>query len=613
MNNASILIPLACMAIALSACGGGGSGTPSAPMSYQVSASAGTGGTVTPTSVTVTSGSTTTLTVTPNSGYVIGSVTGCGGTLSGITYTTASISDACTVSASFLPQYAVTATAVNGGTISPSSATVTSGSTTNFTVTPKSDYVVSGVTGCAGTLSGSIYTTGTISSACTATATFVGKYTWINGPSSTALNGVYGTKGSASATNLPGARNSSVAWMDASHNLWLFGGHGYDYGSVPSADVMNDLWEYSTSSGEWTWVGGSNAVDAVGVYGSKGTPTSTTMPGARQNAVSWTDSSGKAWLFGGAGYAASSSSSGVLNDLWLYTPSNGEWTWVGGSNTGLAAGVYGTKGTAAITNVPGARYGAVSWKDANGNLWLFGGWGADDGGLLGNLNDVWEYSPTSGQWTWISGASTRDASGNYGHQGQAASTNVPGSRSFAVSWVDANGNVWLFGGLGADSVGTVGFLNDLWEFSPSTGDWIWVAGSETAAAIGVYGSQGVAAGTNVPGARRDATSWTDANGNLYLFGGWGADSAGTVSYLNDLWEYLPASGQWVWLTGSNTANALAVHGTIGVMAPTNMPGARQQVTSVKDANGTVWLFGGFGYAPTNSPNEINELWTIQTQ
>jgi N-acetylneuraminic acid mutarotase len=162
-------------------------------------------------------------------------------------------------------------------------------------------------------------------------------------------------------------------------------------------------------------------------------------------------------------------------------------------------------------------------------------------------------------------------------------------------------------------VGAVGFLSDLWKFSPSTGGWTWVAGSATVATSGVYGSQGVAAATNAPGARRDATGWTDANGSLFLFGGWGADSAGTVGNLNDLWEYLPASGQWVWLSGTNTANALAVHGTIGVTAPTNMPGAREQVTSVKDANGTVWLFGGFGYAPTNTPNEINELWTIPTQ
>jgi len=64
---------------------------------------------------------------------------------------------------------------------------------------------------------------------------------------------------------------------------------------------------------------------------------------------------------------------GVMNDLWIYSPSSGEWTWVGGSNTELAPGVYGTQGTPAQHKHAGARCNAVSWKDANGNLWLFGG------------------------------------------------------------------------------------------------------------------------------------------------------------------------------------------------------------------------------------------------
>jgi hypothetical protein len=32
--------------------------------------------------------------------------------------------------------------------------------------------------------------------------------------------------------------------------------------------------------------------------------------------------------------------------------------------------------------------------------------------------------------------------------------------------MDASGNFWLFGGLGMDSTGTLGYLNDLWKFEP---------------------------------------------------------------------------------------------------------------------------------------------------
>jgi N-acetylneuraminic acid mutarotase len=580
---------------------------------YAVTATGGNGGAISPSSATVNAGSTTTLTVTPNSGYGISSVTGCGGTLSGNTYTTGPISGNCTVTASFVVQYAVTTTAGTGGAISPSSATVNAGSTTTFTVTPKSGYVISGVTGCGGSLSGNTYDTGALSGSCTVTATFSAAFTWVNGPRNGLLNGLYGTKGVPSANTVPGARNGSAAWTDASRNLWLFGGYGIDYGSTGSPAVLNDLWKYSPSSGEWTWVGGSNTANAAGVYGAKGTPASTNMPGARQNAVTWTDTSGNVWLFGGTGVDSTGIGSGVLNDLWVYSSSNGEWTWVGGSSTGIAVGVYGTKGTPASTNVPGARLGAVSWEDANGNLWLFGGWGSDSAGMLGYLNDVWEYSRSSGEWTWISGSNTVNARGNYGSQGTAASANVPGARSDSVSWTDADGNLWLFGGMGSDSTGTVGNLNDLWMFSQVSGGWIWFGGSNTAQAVGVYGTQGVGAAANVPGARRDAVGWTDAAGNLWLFGGWGSDSNGTVGYLNDLWEYSFSSSEWVWIKGSSTANALSVHGTQGITAATNMPGGREQVTSAKDASGNVWLFGGFGYGFTNSAAELNNLWVYPTQ
>ena len=67
-------------------------------------------------------------------------------------------------------------------------------------------------------------------------------------------------------------------------------------------------------------------------------------------------------------------------------------------------GVYGTQGAIAPGNMPGSRMGAATWTDKNGNLWLFGGWGYDDGTAqnanshgFGDLNDFWEYQPSAEQ------------------------------------------------------------------------------------------------------------------------------------------------------------------------------------------------------------------------
>ncbi|OGJ03244.1 hypothetical protein A3F97_01205 [Candidatus Nomurabacteria bacterium RIFCSPLOWO2_12_FULL_41_10] len=73
-----------------------------------------------------------------------------------------------------LNAFTVTATAGSGGTISPASRSVNYGSITTFTVTPNTgNYYIYSVTGCSGSLSGNIYTTGTITSACTVSATFM--------------------------------------------------------------------------------------------------------------------------------------------------------------------------------------------------------------------------------------------------------------------------------------------------------------------------------------------------------------------------------------------------------------------------------------------------------
>jgi N-acetylneuraminic acid mutarotase len=142
-------------------------------------------------------------------------------------------------------------------------------------------------------------------------------------------------------------------------------------------------------------------------------------------------------------------------------------------------GVYGTQGQPSAANIPGGRLGAVSWTDKEGNFWLFGGGGLDSAETFGFLNDLWEFDPSTKEWTWVSGSNTIAAfnggqPGIYGQQGTPAATNIPGGRSGALGWTDTNGNLWLFGGAGFDAADRNGNLNDLWEFSRSTREWTWV-------------------------------------------------------------------------------------------------------------------------------------------
>ncbi|MGD0681639.1 MAG: kelch repeat-containing protein [Terracidiphilus sp.] len=281
-----------------------------------------------------------------------------------------------------------------------------------------------------------------------------------------------------------------------------------------------------------------------------------------------------------------------------------EWTWVSGSNLTFQVGSYGTQGSPAASNIPGARGGSATWTDKAGNLWLFGGIGLDPAGAGTELhfNDLWKFS--GGQWTWMGGSNIINQIGSYGAQGTAGPGNIPGARYGAASWTDVSGNFWLLGGYGYDSSGVWGILNDLWKYSG--GEWTWVGGSKFVGQPGIYGTQGKTTSSNVPGARFDADSWTDASGNFWLFGGLGNDSTTTVSYLNDLWKY--SGGEWTWMGGPNIGSQMGIYGTQGTASYSNIPGARFDAASWIDASGSLWIFGGWGFDSTGSRTLLGDMW-----
>jgi len=344
-----------------------------------------------------------------------------------------------------------------------------------------------------------------------------GLWTWVNGSNLPNQSANYGIKGVPATANTPGARSWGVAtWVDNMGNLWLFGGH--DAGLASFAD----LWNYNIASNMWTWISGSSIFNNPGVYGTKGVASSANYPASRaETNASWTDNTGNLWLFGG-----SPSIGFTLNDLWKYSIATNEWTWMRGSNTTGSAGNYGLQGIAALTNDPPARMVYSKWKDKNGNLWLFGG-----SNEVACFNDLWKYDIGINQWTWIKGSNLQNPVVPATQFCQKNSNDNPPARFEDRScWSDTCGNFWLFAGLNNPSGSNIN--NDLWHYNVQNNIWTLINTNST----GNYGIINIPALTNKPPERAGALSFTEKNGNLWLFGGLNNNFSG-FSY-NDLWRYV---------------------------------------------------------------------------
>ena len=156
---------------------------------------------------------------------------------------------------------------------------------------------------------------------------------------------------------------------------------------------------------------------------------------------------------------------------------------------------------------PTPRERAVTWF--TGELaYLFGGWGVDDTGRMGELNDLWQFSAKTGAWAFLSGSNLTNATsirvakpgintalqpGEHFTDGTSTSTEgpLPGGRSGAVGFWADTGVLWLFGGEGRSynstqnhhtydhANATWGMNNELWSFSLANNTWAWLGGNSS--------------------------------------------------------------------------------------------------------------------------------------
>ena len=132
-------------------------------------------------------------------------------------------------------------------------------------------------------------------------------------------------------------------------------------------------------------------------------------------------------------------------------------------------------------------------------------------------------------------------------------------------------------------VGLEGELNDLWKYDGT--NWAWVSGASATNQLGVYGTKGVAAPSNAPGARHNHVAWSNGAGTIWLFGGAGIRChrrRGLPERPVEVGRRRSGPGS----PGSTGVGQFGNYGTKGVPAPTQRPrSAAGRAIAWRDASG----------------------------
>ena len=202
---------------------------------------------------------------------------------------------------------------------------------------------------------------------------------------------------------------------------------------------VNHRWAFNTTHWQAVYYAGNDCCECGNMAG-------TGYPGARGDAVAWTEwNSGALMLFGGHGRSALREGDcdyDYLNDLYVNFVS-----FEGAVVTGAGKiGIYGTRGVFSTSSWPGGREGSATWSDKYGYQYIYGGYGYASTQTAGFLSDVWRWSTLSSGFTWVAGPQLTNMPVQKGAYGEASLDYYPSGRRSSHIWaVSPFEVVWIFG------------------------------------------------------------------------------------------------------------------------------------------------------------------------
>ncbi len=385
-------------------------------------------------------------------------------------------------------------------------------------------------------------------------------------------------------------------WKDLNDNLWYYYSHS----------GIDKLWKYNPQSNMWSIVKQVTTTNNQPI-GSLNIPDINNTLGSRVNCITGVGSNGKLYLLGGN---YESDDGNILRDIWEYDISTNIFNWIKGydysDNSINAQQKIKFSGVIESENSPGFIDGYTAKWEYNGDLYLYGVYDIKNGSYYGGNSidytgggknfskSIWKFHSNLKKWQVIHSFNERSWqyfrwNPVYNTKGVEDENNYPSIRKplSVMSFNDNNGNLYMFGG--THTYHSSYYFNDLWKFNINTKRWVWISGTNTSNQYGIYGTQGTTNATNMPGSREKGKTWTDSQGNSWLFGGKGY-SASNFGSLNDLWKYDVSTNQWTWMKGSNVAGQSETSAGLGVSDSNNTPPATINGLNWTDNSYNFWLY-----------------------
>jgi hypothetical protein len=299
-----------------------------------------------------------------------------------------------------------------------------------------------------------------------------GTWAWVAGSEFVESPGIYGVPGIEGGNlteTYPGGRQEfAEAWDEENQYYYIVGGFGYS-ADGSSFGLLNDVWRFNAATWKWTFLSGSDALDATPVYGAHNTfdvadgADAAVLPGMRFARAGFDKTEKVMYIY--SAYQVNPNGVYVnVNDLWAVRVTDGAVAYLNGTKSTTYNGVYGTRDVAATSNQPGCRYyQQVYFNEKEQALYLLGGRITLDVGRW--YNDLWKYDVKTALWTWTGGSNkfnqfpvsqnVRNLPYNY--------TYTPGSVSDGISWYDEATERYYFGyGAGHSVFGSIFLKPDIW-------------------------------------------------------------------------------------------------------------------------------------------------------